>query len=164
MKTNRPTMLVWVLGALFLLLSGCGSAPEKAQSQQEQSARVVTSLHLLEHHQAWQGVPYQLGGMSRQGVDCSGFVYLTYRDLFGVVLPRTTLEQSKVGPKASRGALAPGDLVFFRTGRRLRHVGIVIDQQRFLHASTRRGVMISNLDDRYWSARFWKATRPLVSH
>lgn len=159
-----PAMPVLVFGAIFLLLSGCGSQPEKAQAQREHSTHEAISLRLLEHYQVWRGVPYQLGGMSRQGVDCSGFVYLAYSDLFGVMLPRTTQAQSKVGPKVNRSALAPGDLVFFRTGRRLRHVGIVIDQQRFLHASTRRGVMISDLDDRYWSARFWKATRPLVSH
>ena len=69
-------------------------------------------------------------------------------------LPRTTEQQSRMGQRINRQQLRPGDLVFFRNGR---HVGIYLEENKFLHASTTRGVMISNMDNSYWSRHFWKA-------
>jgi len=109
----------------------------------------------------WRGTPYRYGGMSRNGVDCSGFVYLTFRDKFALQLPRTTSAQSDIGTRISKDELLPGDLVFFKTGRGENglHVGIYDTDNAFIHASTSQGVIRSSLDNVYWRKVFWQARR-----
>jgi len=101
----------------------------------------------------------KFGGMSKRGVDCSGFVYLTYRSKFGIDLPRTTDLQSSVGKKIARNNLQAGDLVFFKTGFFRKHVGIYVEDRKFMHASASRGVMVSSLDEEYWADSYWMAKR-----
>lgn len=110
-------------------------------------------------YQSWKGTPYRLGGDSRQGIDCSAFVQVGYRQVFDRLLPRTTREQAMQGRKVSLERARQGDLVFFKTGRTLRHVGIYLGNQQFLHASTSRGVVISSLDTPYWRRAFWQVRR-----
>ena len=113
---------------------------------------------------AWKSVNYRLGGLSKNGIDCSGLVYLTFRDNFGIELPRSTEQQRLSGQTVDdQAALKPGDLVFFKTGIWQRHVGIYLEQNKFLHVSTRKGVIISHLDNPYWRKRYWQAVRVLAS-
>ncbi|MBN8431007.1 C40 family peptidase [Microbulbifer salipaludis] len=128
--------------------------PEPAPSPAE-----LLKASLYQQHQARKGIPYRLGGMSRRGIDCSALVYLIYRDHMGIQLPRTTQYQAVAGEAIEQGELRPGDLVFFRTGRRGRHVGIYIEEGKFLHASVSKGVTISQLTDYYWKSRYWRARR-----
>jgi cell wall-associated NlpC family hydrolase len=114
---------------------------------------------LLEQYLDWAGVPYRMGGRSREGLDCSGFIQLTYLQRFGVELPRDTSAQRSVGSKVEPSRLRPGDLVFFDTGPVERHVGIYVGRSQFLHVSSSTGVMLSRLDDGYWEARFRDAIR-----
>ena len=95
----------------------------------------------------------------KKGVDCSGFVYLTYRQKLNQNLPRTTALLAKSGSQISTREMTAGDLVFFKTGFKKRHVGIYIDNGQFMHASSSRGVMISQLDNPYWSDAFWMVRR-----
>jgi len=81
--------------------------------------------------------------------------------LFGLYLPRSTAEQARFGRRIERDELLPGDLVFFRIGRRTRHVGIYLGQGEFAHASQSQGVVVSRLDDPYWARRYWMARRVL---
>ena len=74
-------------------------------------------------------------------------------------MPRSTEHQSKTGQTIQQEQLRAGDLVFFKTGIFTRHVGMYIDMGNFLHVSTRKGVMISNLEDPYWNDTYWKANR-----
>lgn len=78
------------------------------------SITVIAGLN--DQLQSWRGTPYRYGGMSRRGVDCSGFVVVTMRDKFDLQLPRDTREQSKIGTRIDKDELLPGDLVFFKTG------------------------------------------------
>jgi probable lipoprotein NlpC len=110
----------------------------------------------------WQGVPYRRGGLSSKGVDCSGFVYLTFRERFGLELPRTTAGLARTGVVIKPEALASGDLVFFRTSREGMHVGIYLGGNRFVHASLSRGVIGSSLTNIYWAKHFWQARRVLL--
>lgn len=114
---------------------------------------------LYRQHQEWQGTRYQLGGLSKRGIDCSGLVYLTYLNKLGTPIPRTTAYQVQQGARVDRSALRAGDLVFFKTSVKVRHVGIYIEDGKFLHASTSKGVMVSHLDNVYWKKHFWHARR-----
>lgn len=116
---------------------------------------------LLEQLKAWQGTPYRLGGTSRQGVDCSAFTQITLAQRLSLDLPRTTEQQADVGFDVAQEAMQPGDLVFFKTGRRSNHVGIYLGSRWFLHASTSEGVTLNNLDETYWKRHYWTARRVL---
>ncbi len=114
---------------------------------------------LYSQYREWRGTPYRMGGLSKKGVDCSGFVYLTYRSLTDVKLPRTTRQQVNLGQAVALQNLRAGDLLFFKTGWATRHVGIYIQDGKFLHASTNKGVIISRLSEKYWRNAFWVAKR-----
>ncbi len=118
-----------------------------------------TAAILKSHFSGWQGTPYRRGGLSRKGVDCSGFVQVTYRNLFGKELPRTVREQVRVGRTVPKKAVMPGDLIFFKTGIRQRHVGIYVEDDLFLHASLSSGVTLSSLRDPYWKRSYWRSNR-----
>jgi cell wall-associated NlpC family hydrolase len=115
--------------------------------------------NLYAHYDEWKGTRYQLGGMSKEAVDCSAFVHIAFKSKLGLVLPRSTDLQVEVGVHVDKDKLRPGDLVFFRTGRNLRHVGVYLEDGRFLHASTKLGVAISHLNETYWKSAYWKAKR-----
>jgi len=156
--------------AISILFTGCGTLPDRSNhTPQKQSASQSSQLNLAQdkikqrlysQHKHWQGTRYQLGGLSKKGIDCSGFVLLTFKEQLGITLPRTTREQAKRGTTISRKQLKAGDLVFFKTSIKVRHVGIYIEDDKFLHASTSKGVMISELNNSYWRKAYWKAVRP----
>ena len=160
----------------LLLLAGCGlfgphpepeplpapivaPAPAPAPPAAPTDDGAALRGHLYEHYKLWKGTPYRMGGLTTRGIDCSGFVLVTFKALLNTSLPRTVEEQANIGRGVPAGELRTGDLVFFRTGANMRHVGIYLDQGRFMHASTRRGVMISALADGYWRSRYWQARR-----
>jgi cell wall-associated NlpC family hydrolase len=114
---------------------------------------------LRQHYQDWRGTRYRAGGSSHAGVDCSGFTALTFRDVYGIELPRTAHEQAMEGTPVNRDSLLPGDLVFFKRGHGGDHVGIYLGNGKFMHASSRQGVIISSMNNTYWRNKFWKGSR-----
>ncbi|WP_421773900.1 NlpC/P60 family protein [Gracilimonas sp.] len=98
----------------------------------------------------WKGTPYLLGGSGYDGIDCSAFMQVIFEDYFGMQIPRTTREQLQAGKEVKKSQVLTGDLVFFKTGRTTYHVGVMINQEEFLHASTTNGVKISGLSHPYW--------------
>ncbi|WP_320709235.1 NlpC/P60 family protein [Enterobacter sp. 302C9] len=153
-------MRFWFLLMAALFLAGCSShrAPPP-NPRLSDSITVIASLN--DQLSNWRGTPYLYGGMSRGGVDCSGFVLMTFRDKFDLQLPRETRKQAEIGTEIDKGDLLPGDLVFFKTGSGESglHVGIYDTDNQFIHASTSRGVMRSSLDNVYWRKNFWQARR-----
>ncbi len=110
------------------------------------------------------GFAYTWGGHSpRSGFDCTGFTWFVF-DRAGRALPNHDLwGQVQSGERVERGALQPGDLVFFTDTYMpgLSHVGIYLSGGEFIHAgSERTGVIVSSIADEYWSARYYGATRP----
>ncbi len=98
------------------------------------------------------GVPYVFGGTTSEGFDCSGYVQHVFA-MHGIHVPRTADAQFYAGRRVKQ--LRPGDLVFFQTYEEgPSHVGIYLGHGRFVHASSSRGVMISNLSDAYWANRY----------
>jgi cell wall-associated NlpC family hydrolase len=118
------------------------------------------AVNLTRNAMRFLGVPYAFGGTSANGFDCSGYVQHVYA-LLGLRLPRTADAQYTEG-KRVRGALVRGDLVFFETyAAGASHVGIYLGNDEFVHASSSRGVTVSSLHERYWSARYLGAKRLL---
>ncbi len=104
---------------------------------------------------------YKWGGITAEGMDCSGFVYTVFR-INGVYLKRDSYMQAEEGSSVSLNELNAGDLVFFRTrrGRRISHVGIYIGGGKFIHSSrSKKGVSVSSLSEDFFRKRFAAARR-----
>lgn len=154
----RPTLKTLFFCGVFLL-TGCSQTAIQKTAPPMLSANNSVAAILLEQYEDWRGTPYRLGGTNRQGIDCSAFMQRTFADSFNTPLPRTTLAQSQTGRPVNLNQLQAGDLVFFKTGGKQRHVGVYIQEGYFLHASTSRGVMLSRLDNPYWYKHYWMARR-----
>jgi cell wall-associated NlpC family hydrolase len=110
--------------------------------------------------QSWMGTPYQFGGSTKAGVDCSGFVSNIYQEVYQRTLHRVANDMQLDCILISRSELQEGDLVFFTNSKgRVSHVGIFLKNDIFAHSSTSRGVIISRLGDSYWSKHFYKGCR-----
>ena len=105
--------------------------------------------------------PYLWGGTSKRGIDCSAFVQTVMYQALGIMLPRTSYEQSNVGEPVEIGNLKFGDLVFFDTMNkgRVSHVGIYLSDGYFAHSGSKTGVIVASLDSDYYSRTFLKAKR-----
>lgn len=114
---------------------------------------------------SWLGTRYRYGGTSRKGVDCSGFTYLVYSKIYGKKLPRSTAGLSKMKMKnISKNKLQTGDLILFATTKnkkKISHVGIYLKDNKFIHASSSKGVIVSSLDQPYYKKAWRKAGRVL---
>ena len=167
MHRHNPLFLI---GLIVLMLSGCASrsvrSPEFEPEPLSVAAPVIkatdrassVALQALVH----LGTPYRVGGLSPQtGFDCSGLVAYVFREGAGLALPRNTFDLSILGQPVERGALRPGDLVFYNTQRReYSHVGIYLGEDRFIHAPASGGeVRVESLRADYWVRRYNGARR-----
>jgi cell wall-associated NlpC family hydrolase len=121
-----------------------------------------TAGDVVMHALGFIGVPYRMGGNAAEtGLDCSAFVRLIYKQITGLVLPRTAAEQAASTQTIDRSQLKPGDLVFFNTLQRsFSHVGIYIGEGRFVHSPRTGGqVRIESMNIPYWQTRFNGARR-----
>lgn len=112
------------------------------------------------------GVRYRSGGTTRAGFDCSGLMISTFSN-FDIKLPRSSIEQSRIGVRVNSGEAQKGDLIFFRTNgrRQINHVGMVIEvvdgEIKFVHSSTHGGVIISSTKEPYYERTFSQVNRVL---
>lgn len=148
--------LAWVA-----LTTGCGHGVKPDTSATENTLERTVRKALLDDYQRWRGTPHAFGGTSRSGIDCSAYAQRVYRDLFGINLPRTTAKQRRTGSSISVRSLRAGDLLFFNTGFRSRHVGIYLGDGSFIHVSSKLGVTRSSLENEYWRKHFQTARRVL---
>lgn len=157
----------WLLIFPILILTGCGSKREAtpAKNVNRISHAVPVSSdqtrRLISEARRWIGTPYRYGGQTLSGTDCSGFVMMVYDDVYGLKLPRTSVQMREYALPIAEKDLAPGDLVFFCTSgaSRVNHVGLYIGSGKMIHASLSQGVTESSLDEKYYRQRFHSAGR-----
>jgi lipoprotein Spr len=118
----------------------------------------IQNMQLYQNIDDWYGTTYKLGGTTKNGIDCSAFVQTIFVSAFGVTLPRMAKDQYKVTRRISRTELQEGDLLFFDTRGGVSHVGIYLQNNKFVHASV-SGVMISDMFEPYYVKHFIAAGR-----
>lgn len=119
----------------------------------------LNNLPLLQQIDHWWGTRYCLGGNDESCIDCSAFTQTILRNVYGVEVPRTAQEQYDFSTHIKDDELREGDLVFFKSGRNISHVGLYLANNKFVNASTGSGVTISDLSDSYWSKKYAGAGR-----
>jgi lipoprotein Spr len=113
----------------------------------------LCNLSLFGFIDDWFGTRYRLGGTTKKGIDCSALTGALLLAVYGFSVPRTARQQYNATDHIEKEDLKEGDLVFFNTRGGVSHVGVYLENDYFLHAST-HGVTISSLDDSYYSKRF----------
>jgi lipoprotein Spr len=143
--------------------TSAGNAKRAAANKmaQENAPRPSSNSSLEQLAKSWIGTPYVFGGSSRSGTDCSGYVMQLYKEHYGISLPHNAgqMYDDSRGSSVSRGSLQEGDLVFFGSFWKIDHVGIYLKGDRFTHASSSKGVMISPMSDNYWRPKYQGARR-----
>jgi len=164
-QPGRMAMNLTMLAFACLLFLGVGCAPkvviQSPTTPPPQSPSIESSVSeiLLSQFRAWKGVRHRVGGTDQRGVDCSGLVQVVFRDAFQVDLPRTSRAQSRVGQPVDSRDIRPGDLLYF-LDKRGDHIGVVVSDRTFMHASASQGVILSTLDG-YWWPRLKRVQRVL---
>ena len=117
----------------------------------------ISNVKLYSFIDSWYGTKYKYGGMSKAGIDCSGFCNILYEQVYNKEIKRTTSMLSKEINKVNKRKLKEGDLVFFNISKKKNsHVGVYLKNNRFVHASTSKGVLISSLDNPYYLKTYSK--------
>ncbi len=167
---------------MIFSLTSCKSKKRVVTKKSKPSKTVITSKtskskstvnystaakNVVDNAKKFDGVRYKYGGTTKKGMDCSGLVYTSYKQE-NISLPRTTKDLSVTGDWIDVKQVQKGDLLFFATkknSRNINHVGIVTSATNkvveFIHASTSKGVIISNLKEKYWYFAFVQARRML---
>ncbi len=119
----------------------------------------VRDLKVYQYIDEWYGTRYCMGGNTKTCTDCSGFVQNFFFAMYGVKLPTSSKELYGFSTRISTTKLRQGDLLFYNTRGGVSHVGIYLQNNKFVHASTTGGVMISDMAEPYYSKRFIGARR-----
>ena len=121
----------------------------------------ITNISLLKKIDEWYGTPYNYGGSTKNGVDCSYFTLDVMQGVFNINLKRTAAEQYEQTSRINWEDLKEGDLIFFKTEgpNKISHVGIYLSNNKFVHSSVRNGVTISDLSDPYYQRTLYSMGR-----
>ena len=137
-------------------MTGCSGKSVKTNSQNLKplpsgslSDRTISRL-LIKEYKLWKGTPHMMGGNTRNGVDCSGFVHQIFKGVLNINVPRSTQLFLKAGVKIKKTELRPGDIIIFKPPSYPRHIGIYAGKNKFIHTSKSKGVTMTDLNNTYW--------------
>ena len=150
-------MRIWLIGVwVVMIISFSSCRSHKPASTGTNSFNLSDTpknaskkaLKIIKEARTYTGTTYKLGGTDHHGIDCSGLVMKSFA-ASDIKLPRTSHDQSETGKEVKLQNSEPGDLLFFSDragGKKVSHVGIVVENNypksvRFIHASTRKGVI-----------------------
>ncbi|MDI9873078.1 C40 family peptidase [Flectobacillus rivi] len=183
MKTTTTSIYIKLLflGLLPFVLDSCALFRRKESSETTTTTKRPTSpsrpmvissrevRKLIDVSRQYLGVPYRTGGIDSKGMDCSGLLFATFKEM-GVNIPRRAVQQSGYGKEVKDlDQLRPGDLVFFVTDKgnvaEVNHSGMITEirgpkEIYFIHASSSKGVREDNLISTYWMGCYATARRP----
>ena len=168
---SMKRLIIYTISALLMV--ACGGHKQTVRPVQNESSGIYSgkkdhkdvneySAELVKEARKWLGTKYKYAGENRKGTDCSGMVMSIYRDVAGIKLPRSSREQQSFCKSVKVADLTPGDLIFFSgssRGGKVSHVGMYIGDGDFIHASLSKGVIVSNLNESYYSRHFHSAGR-----
>jgi cell wall-associated NlpC family hydrolase len=154
-------MRILLLTVVALVLVGCSSTRRvelKAHRGVYESLGLEESRHdnfdLYKEAASWLNTRHSEGGLTRRGIDCSGLVYMIYKNVYGKTLERSSSNMYKKNcHRIGKSRLKEGDLVFFNTSGNwfaINHVGIYLKDNKFIHTSISKGVMVNSLDEPYY--------------
>ncbi len=139
---------------------GVLSGKRSFRTEKNASISNLDQAKIMREISKMMGVSYKLGGVDENGIDCSAYTMMVFRNSIGKQLPRSSSEQYKLGVPVQSDDLKFGDLVFFNTtGETASHVGIYLGDDLFAHASVSLGVTISSLESYYYKQRYNGARR-----
>ncbi len=157
-------VLFFCVVAFFMSISWAFSVESRADSLL--SSCGLTAKQFEKKAKEYVGIPYQTGGTSKKGMDCSGFARTLYDRVFSIELPHSSVEQYQSSDlqKISKKRMQPGDLIFFadKKKKRINHVGVYLSNGKFIHASSSLGITVSKLSESYWQKRFVGSKRHQV--
>lgn len=164
--------LLLLLLLTFFLVS-CGSSKRSTTYKNTRVSNKVESTSsanstagkIIKHAKSFEGTRYKFGGTTKKGMDCSGLIYTSFATE-NIALPRISRDMAKQGERISLLKVQEGDLVFFQTNKSrnvINHVGLVVYNKsgvlKFIHATTSRGVIVSDISEAYWNSSFVEARR-----
>lgn len=151
-----------VSGIIFLFIAIFSEDNDRPTTHEMIHQKTDSLVQFAIHH---QGIPYRRGGTSARGFDCSGFTQHVFEKV-GVQLHRSAAMQFDQGIGITPAQLQEGDLVFFRTGSRINHVGVLInvtsEENTFIHVSVSEGIRLDDLQNTYYKRRFAGAKRVML--
>jgi probable lipoprotein NlpC len=151
-KDFYSTFAIRILPLAFLFIFLQDANAQSRRDRKKQLAIVIATA------KSYKGTPYQFGGMTKKGIDCSGLIYNSYKAA-GIKVPRTAKEQTKIGKSKGWEDLREGDLVLFKfkeKGEKWWHSGMITELKgeniKFIHASSSKGVIESDLMSDYYKS------------
>lgn len=174
MLKNQHIILFSALVLVFGFFTSCHSHKKNTETGNKETAHVssariktvatalgvsekeVRDKKLYEFISDWYGVPYKYGGCTKAGTDCSCLTINLYSTVYHKQLPRSADDMAKACSKVKSSKAEEGDMVFFKINSKMvSHVGVVLKNNKFVHASTSKGVLISDLNDAYYKKFFY---------
>ena len=158
---------------LFLVLILCFTSCKSSKLNSEKNTVTVkkstttTVDRVIDNALSFQGTKYKYGGTTEKGMDCSGLIYVAFKNE-NVMLPRVSRVMATKGKPIKLDDVKKGDLIFFKTKKKsgaINHVGLVVNTSKnnieFIHSTTSKGVITSSLSESYWKNAYREARRIL---
>lgn len=178
----HKALLLICISAVVIFTTSCGSARKSSSTAQasrpqkhktnisnevqklctnfELNPSAIQSPQLYQLIHEWLGVPHKDNGCEKSGTDCSCFVKMVYSSVYKTDVGKHSKEMFERTKRIQKSELQEGDLVFFTTkGKSVSHVGIYLQQQKFVHVSTKKGVHINSLQEDYYIKTYTGAGR-----